>query len=243
MRAAGAAGAVAAALLLASLLPAACSPRDEQIVVSVAASLTEVVADLAAAAPELGIVANAAGSQALASQILAGAPADVFLSANAEQMAVVVEAGLAEGTPVTFASNRLVLVVAEGNPAAVHDVEDLRRGGLVVVLADPAVPLGGYSAELLRAAGLADEVVPASLELSARDLVGRIVAGDADVGLAYATDVAVIDGVEAIDVPPSLQPRIDYVGVALTARGEAFMALLCGPSGAEVLSDRGFLLP
>ena len=229
-----------AALLLVSVA-AGCATRDGDTVVSTASSLTEVVADLAAARPDLGIVANVGGSQALAGQLLDGAPADVFLSADPDRMAAVADAGLLRSPAVVVAGNALAIVVADGNPAGVEGVADLARQDLVVVLAAPAVPVGAYTQQALGAAGI--DVAPASEELSVRALVGRIASGDADVGVAYVTDAAAVAGVEAIRLPDALQPEITYVAGALTADGEAVVAALTGPEGRELLGARGFLLP
>ncbi len=215
---------------------------QEQVVVSAAASLTEAMEALEVAY-EAGsgqdVVLNLAGSQELAAQIVAGSPAAVFAAADPVQMAVVTDAGLGLGDPARFAGNRLVIVVPEGNPEGVTDLGDLTD--LVVVLGAPEVPVGAYTAEVLDAAGVV--LQPASLEPSTRAVVARVVAGDADAGIAYATDAAALEGVQAVVLPAELQPDIAYEVVLLDRSGEGFLEFLASDRGTAILRRFGFTTP
>src|SRR5207302_6401091 len=105
---------------------------------------------------------NYAGTQTLTSQLTQGAQADVFASADTAHMTTVQNAGLIAGTSQVFAHNKLEIAVERGNPKGIHSLVDLARPGLVVVLAAPSVPSGGYAQQALANAHVT--VHPASLE-------------------------------------------------------------------------------
>ncbi|MGH3669870.1 MAG: molybdate ABC transporter substrate-binding protein, partial [Pseudonocardiaceae bacterium] len=75
-----------------------------------------------------------AGSSDLAQQIVNGAPADVFASANPKQMMMVANANMVEGTSANFASNLLTIAVPRGNPAGITAFADLADPARTVVV-------------------------------------------------------------------------------------------------------------
>lgn len=180
------------------------------------------------------------GSSALATQIIEGAPADVFASADERTMREAVDAGAA-ADPVVFAENTLVLITPAANPAGIDDLADL--AGATVVLCEPDVPCGAASITLLDAAGV--EVDPASAEQNVTAVLTKVAAGEADAGLVYATDVRGRDDVEVI-VPDGAADVVNRYPIAVTTRaasGEvarAFLDLVTGPAGQRVLADAGF---
>ncbi len=101
------------------------------LLVFAAASLADafgaIEADFEAAHPGIDVQLNLAGSSALREQILEGAPADVFASANLSNMDTVVEEGVISTEPRVFVRNRLEIAVPEGNPAGVDQPGRLRR--------------------------------------------------------------------------------------------------------------------
>ena len=114
---------LAVCLLVLGTTAAACSVAGpQQVVVSAAASLTEAFDELERTYeddnPDVDIVLNLGGSQILAGQIVDGAPADLFASANPQSVRLVADAGLGQGDPIVLATNRLVIVVPAGNPQA-----------------------------------------------------------------------------------------------------------------------------
>ena len=144
----------AAVLAVVALALAACGGGDKtssggssgstaEIKVFAAASLTaaftKIGEDFTAANGGTKVTFNFAGSQALATQIQQGAPADVFASADIPNMDKVKDL---VGTPQNFASNQLQIVVEKGNPKEVKGLEDLANPDLKVVLAAPDVPAG-----------------------------------------------------------------------------------------------------
>jgi molybdate transport system substrate-binding protein len=187
----------------------------------------------------------AASLQGAFTQIVEGAPADVFAAANESTMATVVDAGLAEA-PQLFASNTLVIVVPAGNPADVSELADLADPDLSVVLCAPEVPCGSASQRLL--AGADVSVAPASLEQNVTAVLTKVAAGEADAGLVYRTDVAGREDVESI-VPDGAEAVVNlYPIAALRAAASpqaaaAFITYVSGLEGQRVLASFGFGAP
>ena len=184
------------------------------------------------------------GSSTLATQLIEGAPADVFASADERSMQRVVDAGLV-GQSRLFASNTLVIAVPAGNPAAIASVDDLDAPGLAVVLCAPEVPCGAASAALLDRNGVA--VAAASLEQNVTAVLTKIAAGEADAGLVYATDVRRAD-VEAIEAAGAADVVNRYPVAALSEAAnlraaEAFVDFAVSARGRAVLERLGFGAP
>src|SRR5213079_159913 len=98
-----------------------------------------------------------AGSNALATQVANGAPADVFASANTTLPAQLYASGVVE-KPVVFTRNTLVVVVPKSNPAGIETVYDLAKPGVKIDVASPAVPVGSYTLQVLDQMGLRSAV-------------------------------------------------------------------------------------
>ncbi|WP_442923459.1 molybdate ABC transporter substrate-binding protein [Microbacterium sp. KUDC0406] len=126
------------------------------------------------------------GSSVLATQLIGGAPADVFASADEKNMAKVTDAGLA-ADPVDFAANVMQIVTAPGNPKGITDLASLTAEDLTVVLCAPEVPCGTASQTLLKNAGVT--LTPASEEQNVTAVLTKVSSGEADAGLVYVTDV------------------------------------------------------
>lgn len=221
---------------------------DTDLLVFAAASLTDVFAELEgvfeASHPGVDVVVSVAGSQRLAAQILEGAPADVFASADSAQMDRVVAAGEADGAPRVFARNRLAIAVERGNPQAITGPADLARDDLTVVLAGEEVPIGAYTRALLGRAGV--DVDPASLELDVRAVLSRVSLGEADAGVVYASDLIGRDDVAAVDIPDEMNVSAAYPIVVLDGAdpvAREFVALLLSDEGVSALTDAGFVAP
>lgn len=225
-------------------------PRGE-LLVSAAASLTDAFTDLAAvfetAHPGVEVTLNLAGSPTLRTQILEGAPVDVFASADEATMAAVEAAGEVAAHPRTFARNHLVLAVPPGNPGSVKGLEDLAREELWVGLCAPEVPCGRYARAVLERAG----VKPAldTEEADVRALLTRVALGELDVAVTYATDVAAAGGqAEAIVIPDSVNVVAELPVAVLAAApnpaaARSFVDLLTSAPGRRVLARHGFALP
>lgn len=232
-----------------------CSDGEEaRLVVSAASSLTDAFTEIAAAFEEahedVAVDLNFGGSSALAVQIVEGAPADVFASANEAQMDVVVDAGLAT-SPARFAANRLVVAVPAGS--AIETFEDLAASDVRLVLAGPDVPVGAYARAAIEAAGqtygagFADAVLAnvVSEEPNVRAVLTRVELGEADAGIVYATDTVIAgDAVRAIEIPAEFAPPVAYVvaavGQSSSSLAGEFVAFLLSSEGRAILARHGF---
>jgi molybdate transport system substrate-binding protein len=247
---------LAAVCAAAALLLAACGDdsgggsgagsRDE-IKVFAAASLTAALTELGqryTAAEGTRVTFNFAGSQALATQIRQGAPADVFASADLTNMDKVKDL---VATPQSFAGNRLQIAVEKGNPKGIANLRDLAGGDLKVVLAAPEVPAGRYARQLLQRAGV--HLTPVSEEDNVKAVVAKVVLGEADAGIVYLTDVAAGgDGVEGVDIPRDQNVTATYPIATVKAsraqdKAQAFVDLVRSAEGRQVLRTFGFLPP
>lgn len=212
---------------------------------SLKASFDEIAAAFGDENPDVTVVPIVYdGSSTLATQIIEGAPADVFASANEANMDKVTDAGMATGAEL-FATNTLVVAVPAGNPGAVTSLADLADPGLTVVLCAAEVPCGDASQTLLTDQGVA--VTAASYEQNVTAVLTKVAAGEADAGLVYATDVVGQD-VESF-VPDGADAVVNrYPIAALRDAGNpdaaaAFVAYVRGSQGQEVLQAHGFGAP
>jgi molybdate transport system substrate-binding protein len=221
------------------------------VTVFAAASLTDAFGEIAdefeAANPGVNVEPSFGASSALREQILAGAPADVFASANLSNMDQVVEAEAAAGDPRTFATNRLQIVVPAGNPADVTGLAAFGDDDLLVGLCAAEVPCGELGREALANAGVAPAVD--TEEPDVRSLLTKVEAGDLDAGLVYATDVlAAGDAVEGIEIPAADNVVAEYPIATLAEAGgakvaDAFVAYVLSDAGRDILASYGFDSP
>lgn len=243
-----------AGLVILAVPACAGSPPDgeeRELVVFAAASLTEPFTGLGdgfeAAHPGVRVRFSFAGSATLAQQINQGAPADVFASANPETMRTVTDAGNADGEPVTFAHNRLVIAVPAGNPHRITGLADLAAPGVTVALCAAQVPCGAAAGTALEAAGVA--LTPVTLEPDVRAALSRVRLGEVDAALVYHTDVATAaSGVEGIEFPESASAVNDYPIVVLReaphrTAGRAFVDHIRSAAGRAALTAAGFQVP
>ncbi len=186
------------------------------------------------------------GSSTLATQIIAGAPVDVFASADQKNMDKVAQAGLAGDAPV-FTTNVLQIAVAPGNPHHIKDLTSLTDPNLKVVLCAPAVPCGNAAKTLLDAAGAA--VTPASEEQNVTAVLAKVKAGEADAGLVYTTDVkAAGNAVTGVAIPGADKAVNSYPITVLKGSqnpkaAAAFVAFVRSSAGQKILKDLGFGAP
>lgn len=230
--------------------PAATGPSGE-ITVFAAASLkvpfTEIAEGFEAEHPGTSIELNFAGSSDLVTQITAGAPADVFASADPSNMEKLSAAGLVDGSPTTFATNTLAIAVPPSNPASIATFADLAAPGVKVVICAPQVPCGIATKAVEKSTKTS--LAPVSEESSVTDVLGKVSSGEADAGLVYVTDVRASGGkVEGINFPESAAVVNSYpiAPVATSANkelGAAFIASVTGAEGRKILADAGFEIP
>lgn len=231
----------------ASAPPAAPERLSGQVTVSAAASLTASFDDLAAAFtaehPDVQIVPGYDGSSTLATQIIEGAPVDVFASADEANMQKVVDEGLASD-PQLFATNTLTIVVPAGNPGGVTGISSFADDALSIVVCAPEVPCGTASETLFEAAGVTASVD--SFEQNVTAVLTKVAAGEADAGLVYVTDAAIAAGdVETVETAGADAVVNRYPVVVLddapnADAARAFVDFVLGDAGQTVLAEYGF---
>jgi molybdate transport system substrate-binding protein len=221
------------------------------VTVLAAASLTDVFGQLEPvfeqAHPGTDLQFSFGGSSDLAQQIVNGAPADVFASANMKQMGVVAAAGLVEGQPRLFATNVLTIVVPPGNPKKIKTFADMARSDVTEVVCAAQVPCGAATEKIEKNTGV--QLSPASEEPDVRSVLSKVAAGEADAGLVYVTDARSAQGqVEHIDFPEAKDAINEYSIAALQGAGHpqlarAFVDFVLGPQGQQALATAGFGAP
>jgi molybdate transport system substrate-binding protein len=228
------------------------SSTEVELLVSAAASLTDAFAEVESAFeeenPDVDVVLNLGSSSALREQILEGAPADVFASANTSNMDQVVEAGEVAGEPEIFVTNLLQIAVPAGNPGGVVGLEDFAREGLLIGLCAEDVPCGDFGMQALENAG----VTPAldTNEPDVRALLTKIENDELDAGIVYVTDVlsSPPGEVEGIDIPTEVNVVAEYP-IALLASAPnpdaaaAWVEFVLSEEGQAILTSYGFTSP
>ena len=212
-----------------------------------AASLTsafgKIGQDFQAAHPGTTVIFNFGASSALAQQIVAGAPADVFAAASPATMKTVSDAGDATD-PQVFVRNRLEIAVPPDNPGRVTGLADFAKPELTIALCAAEVPCGAAATKVFTATGIA--AAPDTLEQDVKAALSKVQLGEVDAALVYRTDVlAAGDEVEGIDFPEAGQAINDYPLAALAqaphaAAAKAFVAYVLSSEGQQVLADAGF---
>lgn len=221
--------------------------------VSAAVSLSDALLELARSYEEATgtrVELNLAGSDTLATQLLAGAPADLFISADAHQMERVQASGsVVAGTRVELLANQLAVVMPAEGGSMIQEPADLTSDEVRrIALGDPsAVPAGVYARRYLESIGLWSrleaKVVPTR---DVRAALAVVAQGDADAGIVYRTDLSRAAGVElAFVVPLDQTPPIRYPAALLvsgdTERGADFLTFLQQPAARRRFDDAGFI--
>jgi molybdate transport system substrate-binding protein len=219
-------------IALAVLLGAQASVAQERARIFAAASLTdalgEVVTSFEQARPGVKVTYQFGGSSDLARQILAGAPADLFFSADTRQMDRVSRAGLVERESNVL-SNQLVIVRhrSQSHTVKIDGPKALEQFDRIA-LADPeAVPAGVYARQYLESEGLWPrlrlKVVPT---LDVRGALAAVASGNVDVGFVYRTDTSLEPRVEIVyAIPREAGPTITYRLGLLQGAGDAARSL------------------
>ncbi len=231
--------------------PAAQDEVTGTLTVFAAASLTDVFTELGdrleSENPDLDMRFNFAGSSALATQIVQGAPADVFASANRSQMTVVTDAGLEAAEPEVFTENVLEIAVPADNPGNVTGLADFADPDLTLAVCAAAVPCGAAAVQVFEAAGIT--AVPDTEEEDVRAALTKVQLGEVDAALVYASDVqSAGSDVEGIEFPEAEEAVNDYPICVLAdapnaEAGQAFVDLVLSDEGQEALAAAGFRAP
>ncbi|HSF37252.1 MAG TPA: molybdate ABC transporter substrate-binding protein [Nocardioides sp.] len=240
---------------LALLLPlAACGGGDEgdagdggELTVLAAASLTDVFEELAAPFEEehdVDVTFSFGSSTDLAESAADGAPGDVLATADDASMTLAEDTGVT-GEVETFATNVLTIVVPTGNPAGIESLDDL--ADTTWVRCADEVPCGKVAVALLDANDVTAE--PVSLEEDVRATLDKVVSGEADAGLVYATDAVAAGGdVEAVEIAGAEDALTSYSVTTLEQSENAglatdWVAWVTSEEGRAILADAGFGSP
>jgi molybdate transport system substrate-binding protein len=197
--------------------------------------------------PATDIEFSFAGSSDLVTQLTQGAPADVFASADTNNMDKAAKAGLLAGNPVNFASNTPTIVVAPGNPKKIASFKDLAQPGLSVVVCAPQVPCGSAIQKVEKVTGVQLNLV--SEESQVTEVLNKVTTGQADAGLVYVTDAqGAGNKVTAVAFPESAGAVNTYPIAVLKQStnpelARKFLDLVTGEAGQKVLSAAGFAKP
>jgi len=235
---------------------AAAAGAARELVVFEAASLKDVFAKLAPRFEKdnagAKVIANAAGSQELRTQIEHGAAADVMASADRKHMDALLSEGLVVA-PSVFTCNEPVVVVRPALAPTIKTFADLPRAERIVV-GVPEVPIGAYTLQILQKASAklgADfpkrvQTKVASREFNVRQVLAKVVLGEADAAIVYRSDAIAARGkVEVVSIPPDMNVVAEYPIAALKAAPQPDLArrwidLVKSPVGAAALREAGF---
>ncbi|MDO4631705.1 MAG: molybdate ABC transporter substrate-binding protein [Corynebacterium sp.] len=213
-----------------------------------AAASTRVLNDELQALPEAAdteLVFNNDGSPSLVQQIGDGAPADVLITADENNMQKAIDAGSVEA-PETLATNSLVLVVSKDNPQNIKSWDDFvkAKDSATVVTCDTKVPCGSVADSVLKENRV--EVTPASLESSVSKVLAKVSSGEADAGFVYTTDAkAASDSVTAIEIPNAQKHRNKVMAAVVKSSenqegAKQFIALLKSAKAADIWKNHDF---
>ena len=237
--------------LLAVIFTLGIAEPKPEILVFGAASLTESLQDLGKAyEAKTGtkVVFSFGSSSDLARQIQAGAPADVFFSADTAKMDGLEKAGLVKAADRReFLSNSLVVVVPSDSTLKVATAEDLLNLPKIA-LADPAaVPVGIYAKKWLTGIGLWERIEPKIVPtLDVRASLAAVESGAIPAAIVYRTDAAIAKSARiafAISNGPEIIYSVASVAASKSPKAaEAFVLFLTGPDGQAEFSRRGFVI-
>ena len=230
------------AAVVTAVAGATASAAGTPLTVYAAASLTDVFPTIDSSARY-----SFGGSNTLSAQIVQGAPADVFASANTTLPWQLYAKGLVD-RPVVFTRNSLVLIVPAANPARIHSVYDLRKPDVKLVVAAPAVPAGAYTLQVLQNLKLTDALDNVvSRESDVRGVLAKVALGEADAGFVYVTDARTVGKkVRAVYIPGWAKPVVAYAAAAVKssahlAAARAWVKTLLGKPAQTKLQAAGFL--
>jgi molybdate transport system substrate-binding protein len=240
-----------AVLALALLMISCKTPSVEEVVVFAAASTTDALEEIAQkykAQSGNAVTFSFGSSSTLAKQIVAGAPADVFLSADVAQMDSLERAGLVRNEDrQPLLSNQLVVIVPIGSNMTIADPRDLANAPHVAAADPESVPAGIYARQWLESLGLWSTIKPKIVPtLDVRAALAAVESERAEAGIVYRTDAAVSRKIKiAYAVLVQNGPKIIYpvARVASSKKKAAadFVAFLTGPMAKAVFARYGFI--
>lgn len=229
------------------------SADAKEIRISAATSLIDAVKEVISGYQQVDgtvtILPNFASSGSLAKQISAGAPADIYISANPKWMAHLQQQGLiADDSKQVLVQNSLVFVGMPGTASALADLPKLKR----IALGSPkSTPVGRYSEQALTKAGIYQQLQKEKTLVLTKDVRQALLyvdRGEVDGAFVYLTDALLLKQAEVlISVPQELYQQVNYPA-ALTTEGSGksnaaeFFEYLLGPKAQLVFKKYGFIV-
>lgn len=231
--------------------------NNRELVIFAAASLTDAMTEMAeryeGQNPDTKLLLNFASSSQLAAQLREGVPADVFASANENQMQLAIRHDRVDPADMRmFVANKLTIVVPVGNPARIDALEDLGNPGVTLLLAVEGVPVREYADQIIRnLPALLQSQIYANLvseESSVRQVATKIALGEADAGIVYASDITadIADRVEQVEIPVSMNILASYPIAVIDdsqqkALANEFIEFVLSEFGQSILVKWGFV--
>jgi molybdate transport system substrate-binding protein len=216
--------------------------------VSLGAVLEALATDFALHQPGTRVRVVLGASDELAEQILAGAAADVFLSAEAGQLDRLAAREVVRGDTVRPLAGNTLAAIGPRGLAAVRRPADLLGAGVKrVALASASCPLGGYTRAYLEELGLYEALLGRAVLVDhSRAVVGAVQAGQADAGLVYGSAAAAAPGCRVLFRVPHPPAPIRYAGAVVsrsrrTEQAGRFLEFLASPQAARRFRRCGFL--
>jgi molybdate transport system substrate-binding protein len=236
-------------LILLAALPAAAGEIRLSVAVSLTDAIHEICVDYSRAHPGTNCVSNFGGSGTLAKQIAAGAPADLFISANPKWVDFLIgEKRIGADTVRILAANRLVFVGPKGRATSMVDLPKLRR---IAIGSPKSVPAGQYAEEAMRNAGVYEQLAAKGNLVMAQDVRQALVyaeRGEVDGAFVYKTDALLArEAAILFEVPKEFHSPVTYP-MALTDSGAKnpetveFFRFLQSAEAKKVLEKYGFVV-
>ena len=230
--------------------PAASPSLSGSITVFAASSLKEAFTTIGnqfeAAHPGVKVTFSFGASSTLATQIINGAPADVFASASPKNMQQIVTAGDASSS-VNFVKNVMEVAVPPSNPAHITSVNDLAKSSVKVALCQPQVPCGEVAAKVFANAKIT--VKPVTLQPDVKSVLTQVELGNVDAGVVYVTDVSSAGAkVMGVSIPDAVNASTEYPIAPVSKSSnpsvaQAFVAYVLSSAGQAVLTADKFEKP
>lgn len=233
-------------------LPAVSRANDGPILVSAAISLSDALQEIASVYERAGhapVRFNFAGSNVLARQIVNGAPADLFLSADELQMDYAQQRGAIDpSTRIPLLRNRLAVVVPRGRTTPVKDPKSLASVSRIAIADPAAVPAGVYARQFLMKAGVWNELQSKLLPLAnVRAALVAAESGGADAAIVYDSDAATSQRIStAFTVTGDYAPDIVYPAAIVSrsthkASAAKFLGFLRSPDARVIFEKYRFI--
>lgn len=198
------------------------------------------------------------GSATLKTQLLNGANADIFASADYKNLNAVSAVHLMDNSTVqTFAKNRLVVILPASNPAGITSLTDLTRSGTKIVIGDTTVPIGNYTRTFLKSINNSSSDYTdfqskfmgnvVSQESVVTNIVTKVSLGEADAGVVYSTDARTA-GSKVVQIPIpdafnviAVYPMGMLVSTAHPTEATGFIDYVMSVDGQSVMAKYGFI--